>query len=177
MTVEVLSQDEGQPASYPAKPSDLSADAAALDPAAVWTRIESWIAYRWGERTVTWIVAGPGVWSPNLKPASVDTAEVWGGTTWTTTTLTAAPTGYDLDDATYQITATVGSTDTPPEAVLEAYKRYAEYVVDTGHIGRVATSGSRNLSDLSISTDRPAQWQARALHYSGAADLLRPWRR
>ena len=171
--VDVLGQDEGAPSSYPPKPSGLSAEADALDPAGVWQRIEGWIARRWGERTVTWIVAGPGVWSPNLKPTSVDSAEVWDGETWTTTTLAPAPTGYDLDHKTYKITATVGTASDPPEAVLEAYRRYAEYVAGMKADGH---AGVTSVSDGDFSMSRPAQWAARALHYSGAADLLRAFR-
>jgi hypothetical protein len=30
---------------------------------------------------------------------------------------------------------------------------------------------------MQITSERPAAWQAKALHYSGAADVLRKWRR
>jgi hypothetical protein len=171
-----ISEQEQEPASYPTAPSGLSTDAANLDTATLWQRIESWITHRWGERSVTWIVEGPGTWHPRLQPATIDTAEKWDGSAWQTVTLTPAPFGYDLDAATYRVTATVGETGAPPSPVEEAYRRLAEYLADQSYIGRVATSGSRDLGDVSISSDRPTAWMAKALHHSGAADVLRRYR-
>ena len=173
--VEILQETEGVPSSYPAKPSGLSTEADALDTRTLWKRIESFITYRWNERTVTWIVQGPGWWQPRLQPVTVDTAEKWDGE-WVTVTLDPAPLGYELDEATYRVTATVGTTDSVPSDLNEAYRRLAEYLVDDSYIGRVATSGSRDLGDVSISSKRPEAWKAKALHQSGAADLLRRYR-
>lgn len=172
-----LDEQEGAPSSYPSAPGDMSAEAQALDNTALWRRIEEWITHRWGERSVTWIVEGAGTWTPRLKPASIDTAEVWDGAAWQTVTLQAAPMGYALDAKTYRVTATVGETGDPPDDVFEAYRRLAEYLADDSYLGRVATSGTRDLSDMQITSERPAAWQAKALHYSGAADVLRKWRR
>ncbi len=175
--MDVIAEDEGQPAAYPAAPVGLSPDAAALNPDALWQRLESWIAYRWEPRAVLWIVQGPGVWSPRLKPATVDTFEVWDGSTWAPVTLDPAPLGYELAAETYRLTATVGSTDTPPSAVLEAFRRLAEYLADQATLGLVATSRTLNIAGtIQTESTRPAAWQARALHYSGAADLLRGYR-
>lgn len=175
--MDILSQNEGEPSSYPFAPSGLSTAAGNLDPQMIWSRIEDWIRYRWAERQVVWIVEGPGVFVPTLKPASITAREVWNGTGWESVTLDPTPLGDELDAKTYRITATVGTTDTPPKTLLEAYRRLAEYLVDQSHIGRVATSGTRSLDGtLSVSSERPAAWQARALHYSGAADLLRSYR-
>jgi hypothetical protein len=172
-----LDEQEGVPSSYPAQPSGLTTDAADLDTETLWKRIESWITNRWGERSVTWIVEGPGTWTPRLQPASIDTSEVWDGSAWQTVTLQAAPMGYELDAKTYRVTATVGSTESVPAELNEAYRRLAEYLADDSYLGRVATSGTRDLSDMQITSERPAAWQAKALHYSGAADVLRKWRR
>lgn len=172
--VEVLSEDEGTPSSWPTTPGDLSTEAAALDPGVIWPRIEAWIAHRWNERQVTWIVAGPGVWSPRLKPATVDTFELWRDGQWESVTLDAAPLGYELEAETYRFIATVGSTDDPPETVLEAYRRLAEYMAQ---VGADPAAGHTSVTDGDYSFDRPAGWAARALHYSGAADLLRSYRR
>ena len=46
--------------------SALSTAAAALDADMIWQRIEAYIAHRWTERDVTWIVEGPGEWHPPL---------------------------------------------------------------------------------------------------------------
>jgi hypothetical protein len=166
--VEVLREDEGQPSSYPDLPGTFT-----VDLATVWKRLEGWIRHRWNERTVTWVVAGPGEWEPRLQPATIDSAEAWDGETWETVTLKPGPLGYELDERTYKITATVGSTDDPPAIVLEAGKRLAEYLDEAG--GDQA-KGSTSVQDGDYSFDRPAGWAARAIHYSGAGDLLRGYR-
>lgn len=174
--MDLLDVSESEPTARPSPPSDLSDPAAALDANALWARIEAWCAWRWGERSVTWIIQGPGQFLPPLQPATVDTVEVWNDGVWTETTLAAAPLGLEVPDGVYRITATVGTADDPPADVLEAYRRLAEYLADDSHVGRVPTSASRSASGVSINVERPAAWQAKALHYSGAADLLRRWR-
>ena len=66
----IVVESEGTPAAYPAAPDGLSAAAQALDAAMIWQRLESWIAYRWGERSVIYIVEGPGDFVPRLSPVS-----------------------------------------------------------------------------------------------------------
>ena len=167
---ELLRQDEGQPAAYPLVDG-------LTDDAALWQRIEAWIAYRWGERSVTWIVQGPGVFSPPLVPYTIDTVERWTGSDFASTTLDPAPLGLELEANVYRIQATVGSTEEPPPAVESALIRLAEYVADDDDIGVVASRASANLGNgLTADYERPAVWRARALHYSGAADLLRAYR-
>jgi hypothetical protein len=168
MTAETLQETEGEPSSYPALPGTFT-----VTTAVVWKRLEGWISYRWGERTVEWIVAGPGTWSPRLKPASIDSAQAWDGDTWETVTLQPGPLGFELDSRTYKVTATVGSTDSPPDAVLEAGRRLAEYL---DQAGADPAKGHTSVSDGDFSYSRPAAWAARAMHYSGAADLLRSYR-
>jgi hypothetical protein len=104
---------------------------------------------------------------------TVDSAEKWDGGAWETVTLDPSPLGYDLQIATYRVTATVGSTDAPPEAVLEAYRRLAEYFAQ---VRTDPASGHTSIQDGDFSFDRPAAWAARAMQYSGAADLLRSYR-
>lgn len=174
--IDILSEVEGEPSSYPSQPSDLSTGAQALDTESIWKRLEDWISYRWGERTVTWIVQGPGWWKPRLRPVTVDSSEIWTDGAWESTTLETAPVGYELEDAIYRVTATVGTTDSVPAEMNEAYRRLAEYLADQSYIGRVATSATQSAGKAQVSADRPAAWQAKALHYSGAADLLRRYR-
>jgi hypothetical protein len=168
MTVETLQETEGEPSSYPALPGSFT-----VDLAAVWRRLEGWIRHRWNERTVTWIVAGPGAWEPRLQPATVDTAERWDGSAWQSVTLQAGPIGYELEAATYRVVCTVCSTDTPPEIVQEAGKRLAEYL---DQAGGDPLQGHSSVTDGDYSFDRPAGWAARAIHLSGAGDLLRAYR-
>ncbi len=172
-----LTQVESLPASYPAV-SGLSAKAAALDGPALWQRIEAHIGFRWTARTVVWTVEGEGEWTPPLSPATVTLAERWTGTAWATVTLTAGPFGVELAaDGPYRITATVGG-GSPPPAVAEAFRRLAEYVAadDKDHAG--LSDYSMNLGgELQESWTRNPAHLGRALINSGAADLLRPYRK
>jgi hypothetical protein len=168
MTAETLQETEGEPASYPALPGTFT-----VTPAVVWKRLEGWIAHRWAERTVEWVVAGPGTWKPRLKPASIDSSEAWDGDTWESVTLKPGPLGYELDERTYKITATVGSTDSPPDVVIEATKRLAEFLDEAG---ADPAKGASSVTDGDYSFTRPSGWAARAIHLSGAGDLLRAYR-
>ena len=65
----------------------------------------------------------------------------------------------------------------PPADVLQAYTRLVEYldgIREEGHVGAVNVTDS--LPGVSLSVRRPAQALARALEYSGAADLLKAYR-
>jgi hypothetical protein len=171
----IIRQDEGEPASRPAI-TGLSDAADALNHDAIWQRLESWIAYRYGERSVEWIVRGAGVFDFPLKPATLDTAEKWTGDDWESVTLKAAPVGYELEAEVYRITATVG-TDTVPEAVSEAFTRLTEYLAENARMPETVNSHSMQLGpDMRWENERPATWKAKALHYSGASDLLRAYR-
>lgn len=171
--VDILSEDESTPATYPPMPDEVSTQGATVPRFVVWDRIEDWIAYRWGEREVVWIVEGPGTFVPRLKPATIDTVEIWRDDQWQTVTLDPAPIGYPLDPCTYRFTATVGSTEDPPPTLNQAYIRLAEYM---GESGADPARGHTSVTDGDYSFDRPATYAARALHYSGAADLLRAYR-
>lgn len=181
--VATLKQTEAPPVAYPDVPEGLSAGAAALAPEPIWQRIEEWVTCRWAPRVVTWLVEGHGEWSPPLSPATLTTAEVWAGGEWSEVILQPAPDGFCLaTEGPYRITATVGSASAPP-AALEAFRRLAEYSAAIGDHGSWkgpagAHSHNLNLSEgMSISVDRTATWAARALVNSGAADLLRTYRR
>lgn len=174
VTVDI---QEAAPETWPDAPSGLSEAAAALAPALVWGRLEGFIAHRWGERDCVFLAAGPGDWQPPLVPATVSTVEVWEGYAWTSATLNPSPLGgYELPgEGPYRITATVGAGGEPPAAVLEAYRRLAEYwAVAEDHPG--ASSFRTNVGPVSLDEQRAPTWRARAIHLSGAADLLRPWR-
>lgn len=171
----IVRQEESTPASRPTIPG-LSAGADALNHDAIWQRLESWIAYRYGERSVEWIVQGPGTFVPPLKPYTVDTSERWNGEAWEVTTLTLAPVGFELDSGTYRVTATVG-TDNVPEVVVEAFTRLAEYLADDAQMAKTVNGQTVRLgSGVEYQAERPVAWQAKALHLSGASDLLRAYR-
>lgn len=171
-----LKEVEAVPAAFPDAPAGLPAAAAALDPTALWQRIEAYCAARWTAREVVWTVEGEGDWTPPIAPAAVTTTEVWESGAWAAVTLPAGPYGYCLPgDGPYRITATVGGGDLPP-AVSEAFRRLAEYLSDgTDRSG--ASSYRVNMGPIEEQYERSVAWVARAMDLSGAADLLRPWKR
>ena len=179
-----LKQVEAIPATYPAIPSGMSAAAAALDPAMIWQRIESYVSHRWTARAVVWTVEGPGEWGPPLSPATITTVESWSWTAWVAVTLTASPLGgYVLPgDGPYRFSGTVGA-GTVPAAVSGAFRRLAEYSAEIGDNSMTAGHPSHTSHSVQIggaineSFARPITWAARAMINSGAADLLRPYRR
>ncbi|MBZ9710540.1 hypothetical protein LB543_27975 [Mesorhizobium sp. ESP7-2] len=176
MTATTIKQTESVPEAYPVRPDGLSAAAAAIDPDVIWQRIEAYVAYRWSERDVEWIVEGCGDWSPPLAPATIATVEIWQGDAWETVTLSpSAVGGYCLRGGTYRFAGTVGGD--VPAAVLEAFRRLAEYMAaDTGNPG--ATSERIEIPGVQTTEiSRSAPWMARAMQNSGAGDLLRAYRR
>ena len=174
---ETIKQTEAIPASYPSVTPrwvvEEVAEDNAPDPDQLWQRIESYIAHRWTARDVVWIVEGEGYWQPPLTPATVSAVEVWESYAWTETTPPASPYGgYEFPgDGPYRITASVGGGDVPA-AVQEAYMRLHEYsrgIVDSFKNEQAYIGGETS----TIVTG----WTAKALQLSGAADLLRPYRR
>lgn len=174
---ETIRQDEEMPASYPDAPT-LSTAAAALDADLIWQRLEAYQAHRWTERAVTWIVEGCGEWRPPLTPATVTTVEVWQSEAWEAVTLSPTPTGgYVLPGGTYRFIGTAGAGVTDvPATVTEAFRRLAEYMA--GKAGKPgAKSESIGAGTIRLSHTRSPSWMAEAIQNSGAADLLRPYRR
>lgn len=173
---DTIKQDEAIPASYPATPSGLSPEAAALDPAFIWQRIEAYVAHRWTARAVTWVVEGAGDWAPALAPATVSATEIWTGAAWEAVTLSPSPLGgHALPGCgPYRFTASVGG-GTAPAAVNEAFRRFAEYFASAS---RSANAGVRQENVDGIgSVEYDLAGVARAMERSGAGDLLRPYRR
>jgi len=180
---ETVTETEALPELYPAPPASLSTAAAALDPQAIWQRIEAYTAHRFTEREVSWVVEGEGDWNPRLTPAVLTSVERWNGEAWEAVILSPGPYGFRLPAwGPYRIVATVGGGDVPP-AVEQAFVRLAEYLapgdVDGFLDSRPGASShsAKVMEHLDVSFDRAPTWLARAMQYSGAADLLRPYRR
>ncbi|MCB1489029.1 MAG: hypothetical protein KDJ88_16435 [Bauldia sp.] len=179
MTATTIRQDENLPEAYPDAPDTLTAAAAALDPDFIWQRIESYIAHRWTARAVGWKVEGSGEWEPPLTPATIVSTMYWRGDDWDEATLSPGPFGGLIlpGCGPYSIVATVGDTENdPPAAVLEAFRRLAEYMA--AKAGKPGARSERiQAGSISLSHTRDEAWMARAIQNSGAADLLRPYRR
>lgn len=175
----LLAENEDAPDAWPDAPAGLSTEAAAIPPETVWLRIEGWVSTRWAARSVTYLIEGPGEWTPRLSPFTATSAELWTGESWETATLHPSPLGGFMLDAEgpYRIIGTAGDGSAPPANVEEAYRRLAEYFAAARAAGGVgSTFGSMSSGDLSLS-DRPSKWIAQAIHLSGASDLLRRYRR
>lgn len=162
---------------YPSGPAgvEYSPD---LDEDTVWQRIEAWVNYRWSPREVTWLVEGCGEFIPPLRPATITSIERWGDDAYGPDLTRSGPMGGVLlaTPGVYRIRATVGS-DTPPAAALEAFARLYEFMAATRadeHHGARSYSLSA-VSGAGKRISRFAEYKARALELSGAADLLRPW--
>jgi hypothetical protein len=178
MDATTISIIEGTPEAYPDAPDGLSTDAAALSADMIWQRLESYIAWRYSERSVQWIAEGCGEWRPTLKPATITTVEVWRGETWEITSLCASPLGgYMLPGVgPYRFTGTAGVDDADmPVIIMEAFRRLAEYFAEIEYdsVGK----SSENVPDIWQGEYASPSWRARALQDSGAADLLRNYRR
>ena len=176
--VEILKRQEAIPASFPSRPAGLSIAAAMLDADAIWQRIESYISHRWTPREVIWTVTGPGSFEPDLAPATITAQEVWDGVAWQPASLSASPLDGFLLDAggPYRFTADVGDGDVPA-GVNEAYRRLAGYLTDATDRAGVSSYSVSLGGEIKESYDRDAAFIAKAIQLSGAADLLRPYRR
>jgi hypothetical protein len=177
-----IKQIEGVPASYPSAPSGLSTAAAALSNETIWLRIEQWISHRFASRTIQWVVEGCGEWVPNLVPATITTVESWscGASVWEVAdpALEASPMGGYLlrHSGPYRFTGAVGAGPVP-EAVSEGYRRLAEYLAASPGSPGASSYRSEVIGIGTEEVTRAQSWMAKALHNSGAADLLRPYRR
>ncbi|WP_292527819.1 hypothetical protein [Methylocystis sp.] len=170
-----LKEIEGTPMDWPEKPLHLSKAAKAIDRKFVWQRIEAYIAFRFSPRSIVWIAEGPGYWLPPLSPASISVFDIWANDAWEF--ITAPPGsplgGFNLPCAAhYRFSGIVGAAPVP-EIVDEAYARLAEYLANV-----TPSNGVRReeVTDIgSVEYDMAAV--ARAMERSGAADLLRTYRR
>ena len=183
MNVEILKFEESQPSTWPdlitLDGEGTTEDTEKPDPA-IWSRLESYIAYRWTERQCVWTVQGCGDWFPHLSPVSNILVDQWDDDTktWTTATVDQNAMGYYLPrSCVYRITADVGANaGAVPQALVEAYRRLSAYATEAklSDIPAGVSSHSLTIGDgLTESVDISPAFAAKALQYSGAADLLR----
>ena len=180
---EILRENEGVVEEYPPAPSGLSTEAKAIVPAIIWERLENWIAHRFAVRSVSWVAGGAGEWTPPLTPATITTVEAWDGSEWSAVTLDPSPCGgYMLPVlGVFRFTGTVGGDpdDDLPATITEAYRRIAEYLAAAAGVNVPAGAASYEVDFGPIKENiqiNPA-FMARAMVNSGAADLLRQYRR
>jgi hypothetical protein len=178
MRATTIQQVESAPTTYPNAPDNLSVAAKALDPAMIWQRIETYVAWRWTPRDVMWIVTGRGEWHAPLAPATIATNELWDGAAWGIATPDPSPLGGFLlpGHGPYKFTGTVGAGDVPA-AVNEAFRRLAEYMAKPTGTAGASTERITVPGVLTTEVVRSQSWMASALQNSGAADLLRQYRK
>jgi hypothetical protein len=176
---DLLQEIEETPESYPASPSGMSDPASWIDAGIIWERIEAYTRTRYTVREVVWTVEGreDENWKPPLAPLASQTAEKWESGGWVSVTLSDGPVGFCLpSDGVFKVTAQVGE-GTPPKAVTEAFRRLAEYMADDTDRAGVSSYSVNMGGAIQESYQRNAAHAARALQNSGAADMLRPYRR
>jgi hypothetical protein len=156
---------------YPPAPDGLSDDAAAIDAAVIWDRLEAFTNFRWSE-TVVEIVVNPDheiQWKPPYAPFVVDLVN-------------GEPANPDQFGAVTIrnraiVRATIGGA-VPSETVKTAYRRLSEYFAVRGRVPAGAQRYSVNIGgDISESISQRSDHMARAMHNSGAADLLRKFKK
>ena len=125
-----------------------------------------------------WVIAcdGGDEFAPPLAPVVSRGVHVWQNEAWHPVAALDGPLGIVLPhDGKYRITAEVGAGDVPA-AVLEAFRRLAEYLADDpGASG--ASSTAVSIGPISETVTRAPSWRPKAMQLSGAGDLLRPYRR
>lgn len=148
----------------------------ATTPTWAWQRIESWCSTRWTPREVVWLIDGTGDWSPPLTPFRLALVESWANA-WTPSQDRQSPWGHlALTGDMHRITAIVGENNPASPAVLEAARRLMDHVTAMDRKPGF-TSYSVNVGQITESWRRDAAGFALAMQQSGAADLLRPYRR
>ena len=143
--------------------------------AIAWQRIERYIAFRYSPREVVWRVLSDGCdWHPPLAPVVSLTVSTGGETPYEPAFGSMG--GYVLPSGIVTVTAIVGAGPVPA-AVAEAIKRLAEYYASEKPMPTGARSYSASVGQLSESMIADPAHLGRAIQNSGAADLLRAYRK
>lgn len=189
-----LSIEEGAPSAYPVIVLSQSNPQTAKIVTIAWQRVEAWIAHRWGVRAVTFIAEGPGEWMPPLCPFTATTLQSWVNNAWATAVIQPSPLGgYCLEgEGPFRFIGNCGAAGDPPQAVKEAVFRLTEYFIGVDTVPAPERVLSKFRTNIELFVDengeeqgvrevereqQNANWIARAMQLSGAADLLRPWRK
>lgn len=173
--ISEITQFEAAPAEYPAV-DGVTGDLLAT----CWQRIEHFISRRWGVRSVVWtLTSDGGEWKPPLGPLiAVSEAFRWCDGAWQPCTIKRGPFGLLLPPGHIQIDASVGTVSlTLPASVEKAVERLASYLEAESAVPAGARSYRATVGQLSESISADPAQAAKALQNSGAADLLRPYRR
>lgn len=164
----IVKQTEAIPATYP-EVEGLISDALAT----AWQRVEHYIAWRFSPREVIWrIQSAGGEWQAPLAP--VESLMCTTGDEAPYAPETGPMGGWMIPCGAVTLTATVGAGPVPA-AVTEAVKRYAKFMASIAEVpAGITRIGS---GELSLSYRQESISPSMAMINSGAADLLRAYRR
>ena len=167
MTSQYIERETEISVTYPAAPAGAPAGIANE---VIWDRLEAFCNYRWSETVVEFVVNPPCEieWQPPYEPFTVDLVNGEA----------ASPDDFEAVTLTERckVRCTIGGAD-PSETVMAAYLRLAEYMAATDDAPNGASRYSIDIGDISESWSRKADHMGRAIHNSGAADLLRKFRK
>lgn len=166
--IRAVSQKEAVPESYP-DVEGVTGTALAV----AWQRVEHYTAHRFTPRQVVWrLDVEAGEWRAPLAPVITISAQRGNGAPYGPETGPMG--GYMLECGHTVLTATVGAGPVP-EAVSEAVRRLAKYLAFADSIPAGVTRFSSGTFNAALRRDDMAP--AQAMVNSGAADLLRAYRR
>lgn len=161
MTSQFVMSETEISVTYPDAPND--------DPV-IWDRLESWCNYRWSETVMEFVVDPPCEidWVPPYAPFVVDLVN---GEAATPDALGSVKLAEKST-----VRATIGGA-VPSATVLAAYQRLAEYMAATDAAPKGTSRYSISIGDVSESYSRRSDHMGHAMQNSGAADLLRKFRK
>lgn len=166
--IRAISQKEALPDSYPAI-DGVTGEALAV----AWQRVEHYTAYRYSPRQVVWrLDAEAGEWLAPLAPIVAITAQQGDGAPYEPESGPMG--GYLIESGCTVLTATVGA-EPVPVAVAQAVQRLARYLAVSDAIPPGVTRFGSGTFNASVRREDISP--AMAMVNSGAADLLRAYRR
>lgn len=170
MTSRYIESETEISVTYPDKPSGLSDDAAAIDEAVIWDRLEAFTNFRWSETVVEFVVNPDHEiqWKPPYVPFVVDLVDGEAATPDQFGAVTIRNRS--------KVRCTIGGADVS-ETVKTAYRRLAEYFAVRDDMPAGAQRYAVSIGDISETISKRSDHLARAMQNSGAADLLRKYRK
>jgi len=179
--------EEEIPDSYPEVPLTALAAPDFGPPAAwVWARIEAYCSWRWTPRVARLEVYNHSGWiRMPVRPFRVTKLEICNSSgqfwEWTELDISCAPQrGWNIyaPGLNTCIRGIAGENNPAPGAVIHAAVRLHTYLAHQPESFPLwATSKSHAQGDSNDGFQRPANYIAKAMQHSGAADLLRTYRR
>jgi len=161
MTSQYIESETEISVTYPDAPND--------DPV-IWDRLEAFCNFRWSETVMEFVVNPPCEiqWQPPYEPFTVDLVDGEAATPDEFGAVTVSKRSV--------IRCTIGGAE-PSATVLAAYARLDAYMAATDDAPGGVSRYSVSIGDISESWSRRADHMGRAIHNSGAADLLRKFRK